>query len=242
MRIALVVVGEPRYHAETTQRLRELIVQPLQLAGHAVDVILLLWNSRLPAGQLANRGNHVATDDASARIRKPEEHQIISRMLRPKFAAFLDKPSFSAEAYIPHTKPGTNCWGMMCQHYSWNLAAQQIPICEELYGYHYDAIMRLRLDANFHHEISLPTSLDTIYVPAVEGHMKKPFNPAQMCNDQIAIGPRTLMLQFLRLLQHYPNFIRDKLLLTPESVVHHYLRHIMRCDFKTFPLAYNLQR
>lgn len=242
MRIAVVITGEPRYHVETTPRIRDLIVQPLRLAGNQVDVLLCLWDSRLPPGQLAARQNHVPHMDASARIKKPEEHILINRILRPKLALYLDKPAFTAAPYIPATKHGTNTWGMMCQHKSWNLAAQQVQICEELYGYQYDVIIRLRLDAHFHHDILLPTPMDAIYVPECEGHTSRNFNAGFMCNDQIALGPRLLMMQFLRLIQHYPEFMRARFELTPETIVHHYLVHVLQCGFKTFPLRYHLQR
>jgi hypothetical protein len=242
MRIAVVITGEPRYHVETTPRLRDMIVQPLRLVGHQVDVLLCLWDSRLPPGQIANRQNHTVVQDGSARIKKPEEHVLINRIMRPKLALYLDKPQFNAGQYVSATRQGTNTWGMMCQHKSWNLAAQQVQICEELYGYQYDCIIRLRLDAHFHHEILLPLPMDSVYVPECEGHTNKNFNPAHMCNDQIALGPRILMLQFLRLIQHYPEFARANFPLTPETVVHYHLQHVLQCGFKTFPLKYHLQR
>lgn len=243
MRIAIVIVGEPRYHAVTTAEIRDKIVRPLQRQDHAVDVILSMWNCRLPPGrQEGSRQNHQLQADASMRVRKPEEQTLIARILQPKMAAFLEKPAFSAAPYVPHTRSGTFTWGMMCQHHGWNFAAQQLQLCEDLYGYQYDTIMRLRLDAHFHHDIELPSPLDAIYVPMIEGHMKKPFNPGEMCNDQIAVGPRTQMLQALRILQHYPDFVQAKFAISPETVVHYHLVHILKCGFKTFPLRYHLQR
>lgn len=241
MRIAVVFTGEPRYHAEVARRIRELIVDPLRVARHEVDVILAMWNTRLPPGTMTPRENFNLTTDPSTRHWKPDEHMIVTRMFRPVMASFFDKPKMDAAPYLAATNAGTNIWGMYCQHHSWMIAGKLVRCCERLYG-KYDCIIRLRLDLNFHHPIALPEPMDAIYVPRIEGHTSKPFNLHADCNDQMALGPRKLMYRYLRLVHSYARLSTAGFAMTPERVVHFYLHQIVGCGFRTFPLRYNIHR
>lgn len=241
MRIALIITGEPRYHPEVTRKIRELIIDELRTKGHLVDVIFAMWNTRLPPGQITPRSNATPTKDPTLRLWLPDEHTAITRLLKPVMTSFMTKPEMSVAHLVPHTHKGTNCWGMYSQHYSWYVAGRLVRACEQLYG-KYDAILRIRLDLNFHHAITLPEPLDSLYVPEVEGHTTKPFDPRHCCNDQVALGPRDKMFRYLRLVKAYDKFVAAGFQMTPEAVLHNYLVHITQMGFKTFPLRYNIHR
>jgi hypothetical protein len=241
MRIAVLICGEPRFFSSTVQQFCRHILDPLRAAGHEVDCLLSLWRNRLVPGQRLQRPNHLTTQDPTQRVWQPAEHTAIIRMLRPVMSTFIEKSHFDVQPYVPKTNGGTNTYGLYSQHYSWYLAGQLLKIYEEFHGV-YDCLIRTRLDLNFEHTIALPAEMNAIYVPAVEGHVKRPFNVHCDCNDQFALGPRNLMLPALQLVRHYDELLSAPFQWTPERLLHHFLTVKLGCGFRTFPLSYQLQR
>lgn len=242
MRLAVVVVGEPRHFRTTTQRFREYIVEKLRADRHVVDVIVSCWASRVCPGDPIIRNSQITARDATPRIRNYLEHAEIVRMLEPVSYAFTEKPAVDVTWFCNHFLPTVNLYGMFCQHLSWRHAMRMLEATEQLRGVQYDGILRTRLDNHFLHPITLPP-LHAVHVPATEGCVGSTFDPNIFVNDQLAVGPRQAMLQMLDVYSHYEQLAKlQNRFELPEHLVCYYLRKLLGHAFELFPLAYRLQR
>jgi hypothetical protein len=242
MRLAVVVVGEPRHFRATTQKFREYIVEKLRADKHQVDVIISCWTTRTPVGEITARHNQFTDRDSTPRIRNYAEHAEIVRMLEPINYTFMEKPNVDVKWFLPHFMPTVNVYGMFCQHLSWRHAARLVTATEEAHGIQYDAIIRTRLDNHFLHPIKLP-EVKSIRVPATEGYNGSQFDPNIFVNDQMGLGPRRIMLQMMDVYSHYARLAKlQKRYDLPEHLVCYYLRKLLKCGFELFPLEYRLQR
>lgn len=244
MRIAVLVTGEPRHFVETTQKLREFIVDKLRNDGHDVDVLLACWTTRTPPGAITQRHNDFKDTDSSPRILNYSEQSAIAEILCPRAVAYYDKPRVDVSYFLPHFLPTVNVYGMFCQHIGWQLGAQLIDQVETLHGFKYEAILRTRLDNHFRHPIGFPDlSGAGIRVPKTEGYCGSHFDTKIFCNDQMAVGSRNTMQRFLNIYRYYSRLQRaQKRYDLPEHMLCYYLDKIVGCGFKLFPLEYRLQR
>jgi hypothetical protein len=229
VKTAVLISGQIRNAKECVDSLRAKVIGP-----YNADVFIDTWT---PESKIIDHRGNFLTNDASAdevlSLFKPKIAIFEDFNTSPVFDRFKDHGITNKFAYDGSYAYETRVENIFYMYYKIWRCFQTIVHYENMNGFKYDAIIRMRFDLMFDDFQVIDVQPNTIYIP--EG-----FNHRGGYNDLLSLGSREVMEKICLLCTKLVEYANGGIGFHPESVLR---KHIENNGISVvrFPVKYRLR-